>query len=259
MIAATKLHWHSLSMDSVLLGSISFASEFKALTDKCARFENFPPGQYYQGGTGKFHRWYTPKWVNRELIPSGTLDLTELREQFEAAVVRRLMSDVPWGVLLSGGLDSSLVASICARHAAARIETGGSEQAWFPRLHSFSIGLEGSPDLAAAQKVADYLGTVHHPFVFTVQEGLDALEDVIYHLETYDVTTIRASTPMFLMSRKIKAMGIKMVLSGEGADEVFGMSKDLLCAHTPPQYGLILHGSMLGVSLSRVACSMLWG
>lgn len=205
-------------------GSIWFASEFKALEEVCARYECFPPGEYFLGSTKKFTRWYTPAWTNRDLIPKKPLVLKELREQFEAAVVRRMMSDVPWGVLLSGGLDSSLVASIASRNLTKRSpgDTAAGDKAWFPALHSFSVGLEGSPDLKAAKVVADQLGTIHHAFVFTVEEGIDAVRDVIYHLETYDVTTIRAATPMFLMSRKIKAMGIKMVLSGEGADEIFG-------------------------------------
>eukprot|EP00040_Diaphanoeca_grandis_P040029 m.260992 g.260992 ORF g.260992 m.260992 type:complete len:566 (+) comp41038_c0_seq1:143-1840(+) len=203
-------------------GSIWFSSEFKSLLTSCVRFECFPPGQYFRGSTKKFTTWYQPKWMNRELIPTGPLDLGAIRDAFSNAVVRRMMSDVPWGVLLSGGLDSSLVASIASRHAQFRVESQGKEKAWFPSLHSFSVGLKGSPDLKAARVVADYLDTIHHEFVFTVEEGLDAVRDVIYHLETYDVTTIRAATPMFLMSRKIRAMGIKMVLSGEGADEIFG-------------------------------------
>lgn len=195
-------------------GSIWFASEMKALVDVCTRYECFPPGAYFSGKTKAFTRWYTPAWEDRELIPKQPLRLPELRQQFEAAVVRRMMSDVPWGVLLSGGLDSSLVASIASRQMAQDQNAEG--------LHSFSIGLADSPDLKAAKVVADFLGTIHHEFVFTVEEGIDAVRDVIYHLETYDVTTVRAATPMFLMSRKIKAMGIKMVLSGEGADEIFG-------------------------------------
>jgi asparagine synthase (glutamine-hydrolysing) len=166
-------------------------------------------------------RYYDPAWQTREASREDA-NPERLREALEAAVVKRLMTDVPYGVLLSGGLDSSLVASIAARHAGRRVEDGERSEAWWPRLHSFCIGLEGSPDLASARRVADHLGTVHHGFTFTLQEGLDALRDVIHHVETYDITSVRASTPMYLMARKIRAMGVKMVLSGEGADEVFG-------------------------------------
>lgn len=202
-------------------GAVWFASEMKALAGLVDQVAVVPPGHLYSSRTGGLVQWYRPDW-HGETVPDRPEDLSRLRQAFEAAVVKRLMSDVPWGVLLSGGLDSSLVASITARHAARRIEAGEKEAAWWPRVHSFCIGLEGSPDLAAAREVAAFLETVHHEFTFTVQEGLDAVSDVIYHLETYDVTTIRASTPMYLMSRLIKAMGIKMVLSGEGADEIFG-------------------------------------
>ena len=207
-------------------GSVVYASEMKALSSECVRFEVFPPGHSLHvagdATAGAPTRWYKPQWwESQEVpIPSTPYDKVEFRKAFEETVTKRMMSDVPWGVLLSGGLDSSLVASIASRHAARRVEDGSA--AWWPRMHSFSIGLEGSPDLAAAQKVADFLGTAHHPIVFTVQQGIDALVDVIYHLETYDTTTIRASTPMYLMARKIKALGVKMVLSGEGADEMFG-------------------------------------
>jgi asparagine synthase (glutamine-hydrolysing) len=200
-------------------GSTWFASELKALATVCKRFEQFPPGHYY--ADGKLVRYYDPAWQSREVCTSE-LAHEELRGALEAAVVKRLMCDVPYGVLLSGGLDSSLVAAIAARHSARRVEDGERSAAWWPRLHSFCIGLEGSPDLAAAQQVAEHLGTVHHNFTFTIQEGLDALRDVIHHVETYDITSVRASTPMYLMARKIKAMGVKMVLSGEGSDEVFG-------------------------------------
>ena len=192
-------------------GGVVFASELKALQGICPRFELFPPGHHYSSADGKFVRWYEPIWRQPGHSPTADPGLLTLRAEFEQSVVRRMMSDVPWGCLLSGGLDSSLVASIACRHA-ARVTS-------FPKMHSFTIGLEGSPDLEAAAKVAEFLGTVHHAYKYTVQDGLDALSDVIYHLETYDVTTIRASTPMFLMARKIKAMGVKMVLSGEGADE----------------------------------------
>ncbi|CAK4203145.1 unnamed protein product [Aphanomyces euteiches] len=202
-------------------GSVWFASEMKALEHGCVRFDLFPPGHFFSSTTGEFTRWYTPSWMEPGHIGSTPLNLDGLRQAFETAVIKRMMSDVPWGVLLSGGLDSSLVASIACRHQ-KKLFASGSDTEWSPRLHSFTIGLENSPDLAAAQEVAKYLGTIHHSYTYTIQEGMDAVSDVIYHLETYDVTTIRASTPMFLMSRKIKAMGIKMVLSGEGADEVFG-------------------------------------
>lgn len=203
-------------------GSVWFASEMKALTDVVARVEVFPPGHAYdskaggEGGNGGFVQWYDPVWYNPGYLPTEKVELLNVRNSFEMAVKRRMMSDVPWGVLLSGGLDSSLVASI-----ASRLSKRDPHCEW-PRLHSFSVGLENSPDLAAASEVAQFVGTVHHSYVFTIQEGLDAVREVIYHLETYDVTTIRAATPMFLMSRKIKARGVKMVLSGEGADEIFG-------------------------------------
>eukprot|EP01133_Synstelium_polycarpum_P019059 gene19059-22823_t len=205
-------------------GSTWFASEMKALKDDCERFESFPPGHFYSSKTKKFERYYKPAWFD-EHIPSFQPEasiLPKIRQEFEAAVVARMMCDVPYGVLLSGGLDSSLVASIASRHAEKRTEDMEQSRAWWPRLHSFCIGLQGAPDLIAAREVAGYLQTVHHEFYFTVQEGIDALADVIRHLETYDVTTIRASTPMYFLARKIKAMGVKMVLSGEGSDEVFG-------------------------------------
>ncbi|CAI0399956.1 unnamed protein product [Linum tenue] len=198
-------------------GSIWISSELKGLNDDCEHFQCFPPGHLYSSNNGGFRRWYNPIWFS-EAIPSSPYDPLALRRAFENAVIKRLMTDVPFGVLLSGGLDSSLVASITARHLAG---TKAAKQ-WGSQLHSFCVGLEGSPDLKAAREVADYLGTVHHEFHFTVQDGIDAIEDVIYHIETYDVTTIRASTPMFLMSRKIKALGVKMVISGEGSDEIFG-------------------------------------
>ncbi|KAK4485943.1 hypothetical protein RD792_008595 [Penstemon davidsonii] len=198
-------------------GSTWFASEMKALSDDCERFMSFLPGHIYSSKNGGLRRWYNPPWY-LEHTPSAPYEPLVLRKAFEKAVVKRLMTDVPFGVLLSGGLDSSLVASVASRYMA------DSEAAcqWGSQLHTFCIGLKGSPDLGAAREVAKYLGTRHHEFTFTVQEGIDALEEVIYHIETYDVTTIRASTPMFLMSRKIKSLGVKMVLSGEGADEIFG-------------------------------------
>jgi len=202
-------------------GSFWFASELKALKDDCERVEEFPPGHYWSSKNGEFRRYYNPAWIS-EQIPTGKLSLELLAQSLERAVVKRLMTDVPYGVLLSGGLDSSLIAAIAARHAAMRVEQNEQSAAWWPRLHSFSIGLEGSPDLKAAKQVADFLGTVHHEFTFTVEEGIDALSDVIYHIETYDITSIRASTPMYFLARRIKAMGVKMVLSGEGSDEIFG-------------------------------------
>ncbi|KAK4351597.1 hypothetical protein RND71_030910 [Anisodus tanguticus] len=198
-------------------GSIWISSELKGLNDDCEHFEAFPPGHLYSSKNGGLRRWYNPAWFS-EAIPSTPYDPLVLRRAFENAVIKRLMTDVPFGVLLSGGLDSSLVASVTARYLAG---TKAAKQ-WGAQLHSFCVGLEGSPDLKAAREVADFLGTVHHEFHFTVQDGIDAIEDVIYHIETYDVTTIRASTPMFLMSRKIKSLGVKMVISGEGADEIFG-------------------------------------
>lgn len=200
-------------------GSTWFASEMKALAGVCTSWRVFPPGHVMT--RDGLRRWYEPGWFSEE-VPTRPLDPARLRTALESAVVKRLMSDVPWGVLLSGGLDSSLVSAITAVHAARRVEDEERSEAWWPRLHSFSIGLEGSPDLAAAAKVAEHLGTVHHAFTYTIEDGIDALSDVIWHLETYDVTSIRASTPMYLMARKIRAMGIKMVLSGEGADEIFG-------------------------------------
>jgi len=202
-------------------GSLWFASEMKALVNDCERFEEFPPGCYWNQNTQKAERWYDPSWWT-ESIPRTPLDYQALRDTFERAIIKCLMTDVPYGVLLSGGLDSSLVASIASRHVKNRVEDHEKTQAWWPRLHSFSIGLKGAPDLKYAKEVAEFLGTVHHEFHFTVEEGIDALRDVIYHIETYDVTTIRASTPMYFLARRIKAMGVKMVLSGEGADEIFG-------------------------------------
>lgn len=201
-------------------GSTWFASEMKALKDICRSFEPFPPGHVY--ANGELKRYYDPKWRHIENVPQDKPDAEILKKTFEKAVVKRMMCDVPFGVLLSGGLDSSLVSAIVCRHAEMRVEEHEKSRAWWPRIHSFCIGLKGAPDFENARKVADYLGTVHHEFEYTLQEGLDALSDVIYHIETFDVTTVRASTPMYLMARKIKAMGIKMVFTGEGADEVFG-------------------------------------
>mmetsp|Transcript_31130 Transcript_31130/g.100298 ORF Transcript_31130/g.100298 Transcript_31130/m.100298 type:complete len:689 (-) Transcript_31130:254-2320(-) len=246
-------------------GSVWFSSELKALARDCVTMEQFKPGYCWHSTTKDYAPWYKPLWRTRATLPETPADYGKLREAFEVAVERRMMSDVPWGVLLSGGLDSSLVASVAQRILHRYHEEGrsihptttkakakedheqpkktnkmldavvqgeivhrsdsntslhGTTDRWMSRLHSFSVGLEGSPDLAAAAKAAEFIGTVHHPYTFTLQEGLDALKEVIYHLETYDVTTVRAATPMFLMSRKIKAMGVKMVLSGEGADEI---------------------------------------
>jgi asparagine synthase (glutamine-hydrolysing) len=203
-------------------GNHYFASELKSLEGICNKIEVFPPGHYFDSNEGAVKRWYERDWSSFDAVKSNTTSIDELREALEQAVHRQLMSDVPYGVLLSGGLDSSIISAVAKKFAANRIETNDEKEAWWPRLHSFAVGLEGSPDLAAARKVADHIGTVHHEIHFTIQEGLDALRDVIYHLETYDVTTIRASTPMYLMARVIKSMGVKMVLSGEGADEVFG-------------------------------------
>jgi asparagine synthase (glutamine-hydrolysing) len=206
-------------------GNLYVASEMKALIDVCKRIEDFPPGHYLDSETcpdGEPRRYYEPPWRDYDIVAGNPLDLGTLRTAFEDAVHRQLMTDVPYGLLLSGGLDSSLVAAVAARFRKTRIEADDQTEAWWPQLHTFSIGLAESPDLRAARKVADALGTVHHEFQYTVQEGHDALSDVIYHLETFDVTTVRASTPMYLLARRIRSMGIKMVLSGEGADEVFG-------------------------------------
>jgi len=203
-------------------GRLCVASEMKALVDVCADVAQFPPGHYYDSTRGELVRYYVKAWRDYDATVGVEVSKQELREAFERAVHRQLMTDVPYGVLLSGGLDSSLVAACAARFARHRVEDDDRAEAWWPRLHSFAIGLEGSPDLAAAQIAAEALGTVHHGFKYTVEEGLDALPEVIRHVETFDVTTIRASTPMFLLARRIKAMGVKMVLSGEGADEIFG-------------------------------------
>lgn len=203
-------------------GTFYVASELKALEGVCTKIELFPPGHYLDSREGELKRWYSRDWMDYENVKNNETNIAELRTALEAAVHRQLMSDVPYGVLLSGGLDSSITSAIAKKYAEKRIESEDTESAWWPQLHSFAIGLEGSPDLAAAQKVAAHLKTVHHEIKFTIQEGIDAIRDVIYHLETYDITTIRASTPMYLMARAIKAMGIKMVLSGEGSDEIFG-------------------------------------
>ncbi|GGD55940.1 asparagine synthase B [Muriicola marianensis] len=203
-------------------GTFYVASELKALEGTCTKIELFPPGHYLHSSDGELKRWYVRDWMEYEAVKDNKTSIEAIREALEAAVHRQLMSDVPYGVLLSGGLDSSVTSAIAKKFAQKRIESDDTTEAWWPQLHSFSVGLEGSPDLAAARKVAEHIGTVHHEIKFTIQEGLDAIKDVIYNLETYDITTIRASTPMYLMARVIKSMGIKMVLSGEGADELFG-------------------------------------
>ncbi len=203
-------------------GTFYVASELKALESKCTKIEVFPPGHYMTEKDTQPVRWYNRKWREYDNVKNNDTDIQKLRNSLENAVHRQLMSDVPYGVLLSGGLDSSIISAVAKKYADKRVESGDKDTAWWPQLHSFAIGLEGSPDLEAAQKVADHIGTVHHEIHFTIQEGLDAIKDVIYHLETYDITTVRASTPMYLLARVIKSMGIKMVLSGEGSDEIFG-------------------------------------
>ncbi|MCR9183665.1 MAG: asparagine synthase B [Flavobacteriaceae bacterium] len=203
-------------------GTFYVASELKALEGVCSKIELFPPGHYLHSKDGQFVKWYERDWMEYDAVKENATDIALLKKALEDAVHRQLMSDVPYGVLLSGGLDSSITSAVAKKYAEKRIESDDKDAAWWPQLHSFAVGLEGSPDLAAAQKVADHLGTVHHEIKFTIQEGIDAIKDVVYHLETYDITTIRASTPMYLMARAIKSMGIKMVLSGEGSDEIFG-------------------------------------
>jgi asparagine synthase (glutamine-hydrolysing) len=203
-------------------GNFYVASEMKSLMGVCNTVSEFPPGHYLYSKNGAPVEYYKRDWMHYDNVKDNKSSIKDLRRALEEAVERQLMSDVPYGVLLSGGLDSSITAAVAKKYSAKRVETSGLKDAWWPQLHSFAIGLDGSPDLAAAQKVADHIGSIHHNFTFTIQEGLDAVRDVIYHIETYDVTTIRASTPMYLMSRKIKSMGVKMVLSGEGADEIFG-------------------------------------
>jgi len=203
-------------------GNFYVSSEMKALTGVCKTVEVFPRGSYLYSKNGEVRKYYNRPWTDYNNVKDNAYDPKLLRRTMESAVHSQLMSDVPYGVLLSGGLDSSIIAAIAKKYAAKRIETDDYQDAWWPSLHTFAIGLEGSPDLEAAREVAKFIGTVHHEFHYTIQEGLDALHDVIYHIETYDVTTVRASTPMYLMARKIKATGVKMVLSGEGADEVFG-------------------------------------
>ena len=203
-------------------GKVYVASELKALEGQCDRYEPFLPGHYYWSREPGMKRYYKRDWFSYDAVKDNAASVTDIHEALEAAVKRQLMSDVPYGVLLSGGLDSSVISAIAEKFSERRIEDDDKERAWWPRLHSFAVGLKGAPDLAKAKLVADYIGTVHHEINYTIQEGLDAIRDVIYFIETYDVTTVRASTPMYLLARVIKSMGIKMVLSGEGADEIFG-------------------------------------
>lgn len=203
-------------------GKIYVASELKALEGQCDHYEPFLPGHYFWSGEGKMTRYYQRDWMTYDAVKDNDASADAIHDALEAAVRRQLMSDVPYGVLLSGGLDSSIISAIAEKYAAMRIEDDSKTKAYWPRLHSFAVGLKGAPDLAKARMVADHIGTVHHEINYTIQEGLDAIRDVIYFIETYDVTTVRASTPMYLLARVIKSMGIKMVLSGEGADEIFG-------------------------------------
>ena len=203
-------------------GTVYVASELKALEGQCERYEPFLPGHYYLGSEGKMVRWYHREWFEYEAVKDNESSVELVRDALEAAVKRQLMCDVPYGVLLSGGLDSSVISAIAQKYSSRRVETGDTQGAWWPQLHSFAVGLKGAPDLSKAAEVARHIGTVHHEINYTIEEGIDALRDVIYYIETYDVTTVRASTPMYLLARVIKSMGIKMVLSGEGADEVFG-------------------------------------
>ena len=203
-------------------GKVYVASELKALEGQCDHYEPFLPGHYYWSGEGKMHRYYHRDWMDYDQVKDNKASVTAIHDGLEAAVRRQLMSDVPYGVLLSGGLDSSIISAVAEKYADMRIEDDSKTKAYWPRLHSFAVGLKGAPDLAKARLVAGHIGTVHHEINYTIQEGLDAIRDVIYFIETYDVTTVRASTPMYLLARVIKSMGIKMVLSGEGADEIFG-------------------------------------
>ena len=203
-------------------GTFYVASELKALEGVCAKIELFPPGHYWKSGDKAPTQWYKRDWIDFENVKNNHTNIGDLHDALSNAVRRQLMSDVPYGVLLSGGLDSSITSALAKKFSSKRVGSEEEQEAWWPQLHSFSVGLEGSPDLAAAKKVSQHIGSIHHEVVFTIQEGLDAIRDVIYHLETYDITTVRASTPMFLMARSIKSHGIKMVLSGEGADELFG-------------------------------------
>ena len=222
VIARDQIGVIPLYMGWDIYGNFYVASELKALEGVCNKIKEFLPGHILVSDDKEMKKWYTRDWMEYDAVKDNSTSIEDLKEALENAVRRQLMSDVPYGVLLSGGLDSSVVSAIAKKYSAKRVETEDQMDAWWPQLHSFAIGLEGSPDLAAAQKVAKHIGTVHHEIHFTLQEGMDAIRDVIYHLETYDVTTVRASTPMYLLSRYIKSMGVKMVLSGEGADEIFG-------------------------------------
>ena len=217
-------------------GTFYVASELKALEGVCTKIELFPPGHYMTSETKIPVQWYTRDWMEFDAVKDNETSIDDLHDSLAAAVRRQLMSDVPYGVLLSGGLDSSVTSALAKLYAAKRIEADDDQAAWWPQLHSFAVGLEGSPDLEAAAKVAKHIDTVHHEVKFTIQEGLDAIRDVVYHLETYDITTIRASTPMYLLARAIKALGIKMVLSGEGADELFGGYLYFHKAPTPKEF-----------------------
>ena len=203
-------------------GIFYVSSELKSLEGVCDKIELFPPGHYLESNSTDLKKWYNPEWVSYDHVKDSETSIKAIHDSLSAAVKRQLMSDVPYGVLLSGGLDSSITSALAKKFASKRIESNDKQDAWWPQLHSFSVGLEDAPDLKAARIVADHIGTIHHEINFTVQEGIDAIRDVIYHLETYDITTIRASTPMYLIARAIKSLGIKMVLSGEGADELFG-------------------------------------
>jgi asparagine synthase (glutamine-hydrolyzing) len=203
-------------------GKLYIASELKSLEGFCDSYEPFLPGHYYYSKEGEMKRWYTRNWMEYDAVKNNNAYSSDVHDSLEDAVQRQLMSDVPYGVLLSGGLDSSVISAVAKKYAAKRVETDGKSEAWWPQLHSFAVGLKDAPDLIKAREVADHIGTIHHEINYTVQEGLDAIRDVIYFIETYDVTTVRASTPMYLLARVIKSMGIKMVLSGEGADEIFG-------------------------------------
>ncbi len=203
-------------------GTVYVASELKALEGQCERYEPFLPGHYYWSKEPGMKRYYTRDWFNYDAVKDNGASVDAIRDALKDSVKRQLMSDVPYGVLLSGGLDSSVISAIAEQFSEHRIEDNSQTRAYWPRLHSFAVGLKGAPDLEKAKLVADHIGTVHHEINYTIQEGLDAIRDVIYFIETYDVTTVRASTPMYLLARVIKSMGIKMVLSGEGADEVFG-------------------------------------
>ena len=222
MVARDHIGIIPLYMGWDQFGQFWVSSELKALEGVCTTIREFPPGHCLVSGWEKPRPWYQRDWMDYENVKDNTTDIAALRKALEDAVHRQLMSDVPYGVLLSGGLDSSIISAIARKYASRRIESRDTQEAWWPQLHSFVIGIEGSPDLEAARKVAHHIGSVHHEIKYTLQEGLDAIRDVIYHLETYDVTTVRASTPMYLMARVIKSMGIKMVLTGEGADEIFG-------------------------------------